>query len=97
MAQLKDTLITGDLAVTGNFPSKVFYLDCTQVYDSTTQTTIYKTTDLYTGGDLYNLIETKLNNGYLIVLRVSVESGLSDSSYEYYYLDSSFIYNSNPR
>lgn len=84
MAQLKDTLITGDLAVTGNFPSKVFYLDCTEVYDSTTQTTIYKTTDLYNGGDLYNLIETKLASGYLIVLRVNsaAQSGIPT----YFYL-----------
>lgn len=82
MAQLKDTLITGDLAVTGNFPSKVFYLDCTQVYDSTTQTTTYKTTNSYTGGELYNLIETKLSNGYLIILRVNS----SNVAPKYFYL-----------
>ena len=79
MAQLKDTLITGDLAVTGNFPSKVFYLDATFSAGS------YYLSDLYSSQELYNLIETKLFNGYLIVLRVTQANG---SSPEYFYLTS---------
>lgn len=75
MAQLKDTLITGDLAVTGNFPSKVFYLDATFSAGN------YYLSELYSEQELANLMETKLSNGYLIVLRVT-----QGSSPEYFYL-----------
>lgn len=86
MAQLKDTLITGDLAVTGNFPSKVFYLDVTFSSGS------YYLSELYSNQELYNLMETKLSNGYLIVLRVTLANG---SSPEYFYLTG--IVDSTPR
>lgn len=79
MAQLKDTLITGDLAVTGNFPSKVFYLDATFSSGS------YYISDLYTSQELYNLMETKLSNGYLIVLRVT-QANSATYAPQYFYL-----------